>query len=145
MLSFRLRRQPRRIGGQKGEGRVLIVAVLGKIEVNTADQVPRRISVPKEVLDLASELGQLAAKGGIQFPPKGTKHRRRKILRSGHRGCVQHQRIQLRIGRRRNWSLRRRVRQMRLRAEARHIVRTELSPVGEDRGDRRACLSSPKL
>ena len=69
MLSFRLRRQPRRIGGQKGEGRVLIVAVLGKIEVHTADQVPRGITALKEVLDLASELGQLAAKGVIQFLP----------------------------------------------------------------------------
>jgi hypothetical protein len=40
-----LRREFRRVGGHKGEWRIRIATVLGKIEMHAADQVPGRVQL----------------------------------------------------------------------------------------------------
>ena len=42
VLRLRVRRQPRRVRREEGERRLVVLAVLGEVEVDAADQVPRR-------------------------------------------------------------------------------------------------------
>ena len=46
VLRARLGGEPGRVGGQEGERRVGVAAVLGEVEVHAPDQVPGRDSAP---------------------------------------------------------------------------------------------------
>src|SRR5262249_53729294 len=49
VLGLALRRQPARVRGQKGERCVRVLAVLGQVEVDAADEVPRRVEGFQEI------------------------------------------------------------------------------------------------
>ena len=84
MLGLGIRRQPRGIGGEKGERRIRVFAIFGQIEVHAADQVPRRVPALQEVLYPAFRLCQFDAECGVQFLPEGAKDLRGQILRASH-------------------------------------------------------------
>ena len=44
VLCLALRRQPGGVGGEQGEGILLVLAVLGQMNVNAADEVPGRVA-----------------------------------------------------------------------------------------------------
>ena len=145
MLSLRIRRQPRGVGGQKSERRIRIFAVLGQIEVHPADQVPRRVPALQEFLYPALRLRQFDAECGIQFLPEGTKDLRAQILRASHRRGSQNQPVQLRGGRRRDRHFPRRGIGIRVRTKGGHVPCAEFSPVGEDRRNRASGFSRSEL
>ncbi len=70
MLRLGVRREPRGVGRQKRKGRLRIVAVFGQIEVDAADQVPRRVAALQELLHAAFGLRQFDAEGGVQSLPE---------------------------------------------------------------------------
>ena len=82
MLGLGVRREPRGVGGEKGERRVRVLAVLGEIEVHAADQVPRRVPALQEVLYPAFRFRQFDAERSVQFLPESAKDLRGQILRA---------------------------------------------------------------
>ena len=132
MLGFGVRREPRGVGCEKSEGRLLVFAVFGKIEVHAADQVPRGIAALQEFLDRAFRLGQLDGESRVHFLPESLKDLCRQIFRARHRRRRQGQRLQLRIGGAGTRTFAASVADVRLGAEGRHIPCAEFSPVGED-------------
>src|SRR5713226_8231654 len=58
MLSLAVRRQPARVGGQEGEGKLLVPAVFGQVEVHPSQEVPDRVQALQEVLDGGLGLGE---------------------------------------------------------------------------------------
>src|SRR5580704_7585585 len=79
-------REPCRIGGEKSEWGVRVLAVLGKIEVNAANQVPCRIPPLQEILHTTFRFGQLDPERRIEFLPQSVEDCRRQIFRAGQRG-----------------------------------------------------------
>ena len=55
VLRPRLRRQPWRVGREEREGRLGVLPVLGKIEIDSADQVPGRMARLQEILHRHAE------------------------------------------------------------------------------------------
>ena len=60
VLGLAVRREPAGVGREKGEGRLLVLAVLGEVEVHPPDEVPGRVQALEEVLDRGLRLGELA-------------------------------------------------------------------------------------
>ncbi len=58
MLCLAVARQAAGVGGQKRERCFLVLAVLGQVEVNAADEIPGWVKVFEEVLDRRTRLLQ---------------------------------------------------------------------------------------
>src|SRR6516225_4498215 len=99
----------------------------------------------QEVLDRASRLRELDGKSLVHLLPERLENLDGQVLRARHRGRCQGQRLQLPYGWCRNMSLRGICREVRERAEGRHIPRAKFSPVREYRRKRDADLARPKL
>ena len=78
-------RKARGVGREEGEGRLLVLAVLGEIEVDPADQVPGGMTALEEFLQRERGLGQLGVKRHIHAAPKTGEHLHRQIFRADHR------------------------------------------------------------
>ena len=70
VLGFRMRRQPVRVRCKKGEWRLGIIPILGEIEVNAADEVPRRILTLEEFFERDLRLEQFSSKSLVDFIPE---------------------------------------------------------------------------
>ena len=70
MLSLGMCREPRCVGSKKGEGRGLILAVVGKIKMDAADQVPRRITPFQKFFNPTFCFPQFGSKRSVQRMPK---------------------------------------------------------------------------
>ena len=57
-----LRRQVSRVGRQKRERRFIIPAVLGEVEVDAADEMPRRALTLEKLLDRPLRFGEFGSK-----------------------------------------------------------------------------------
>jgi hypothetical protein len=57
VLGLAVRREPARVGSEEGEGRLLVLAVLGEVVVHPPDDVPGRIHALEEFLDRGTGLG----------------------------------------------------------------------------------------
>ena len=62
VLRLGLRRQLGRVGRQKRERRLIIPAVLGEVEVDAADEMPRRVLALEKLLDRRLRFGELGSK-----------------------------------------------------------------------------------
>ena len=133
MLRLGLRRQPRRIGREKCERGIGILAVLGKVEMHAAHQVPGRIAPLQELLHAAFGFGQLDCKGRVQFLPQSLKHCGRQILGAGHRRRCQRNALQFFGGGGRNAHT---PGVLLLGAERGHVARAEFAPIGVHRRQR---------
>ena len=67
VLRLRVRRQPRRIRGQKRERRRSIRPVLGEVEVNAADQSPGRTLLREKILRRLVGLRELGVKRRVEL------------------------------------------------------------------------------
>src|SRR5437870_7942995 len=85
MLRPGLRRQVGRVGCQKRERRFIIPAVLGEVEVDAADKMPRRAPTLEKLLDRHLRFGELGSKRGSDLSPERFKDRGRDVLGAGHR------------------------------------------------------------
>ncbi len=61
MLSPGLRRQARRVSGEKGERGFRIAAIFGQVEMHPAYQIPGRVTALEEFLQRAAGFGKLGA------------------------------------------------------------------------------------
>ena len=88
-----------RVGREKGERRVRILAILGQIEMHAADQVPRRVATLQKLLDVRIWIRQAR----VEMRASNSRHKPRgrrpvKILRSGHRRRRQRDPLHLFLG-----------------------------------------------
>ena len=142
--------RPVRVGGQEGERRVGVLAVLGQVEVHAADGVPGGVELPQRVLDgslrggkaLANRIADRAPQVPKDVRRSGTR-RRPLAARPRPRPRVQHRSGQgsaagfdtppgapAVLG---------------LSAERVDVSRREVAPVGERRGKRRLDLAGAEL
>ena len=63
VLGLAVRREPGGVGREEGEGRLLVLAVLGEVEVHPAHDVPGRVQALEEVLDRGLRFGLLGGEG----------------------------------------------------------------------------------
>lgn len=145
MLRFGVRREARGVRCEKGERRFLIPAVLGKIEVHAADQVPGGISPFEKFLDRKPRLAQLQMKCRVELFPQFAQDGRGQILGAGHRGRRRTERFQLLGGQRGNLHLRALRFGFGKRTQCGHIARAEFPPITEDGWQRRRDLFGAEL
>ena len=147
MLWCAVGRQPVRVGGEKRERRLRILAVLGEVEVHAPHRVPRRVEASQRLLDRCLRCGEVRAEGCTERRPETAQHIRRQVLRARHRRSGGDDVIEVGLGR---WgrfgggglSGGRRHARVRLGAERCHEPCGEVAPVGErrrERGDNLAC------
>src|SRR5206468_8247101 len=80
-----LRRQVGRVGCQKRERRFIIPAVLGEVEVDAADEMPRRAPTLEKLLDRRLRFGELGSKRISDLSPESFEDRGRDVLGASHR------------------------------------------------------------
>jgi hypothetical protein len=129
VLRLAVRRQPAGVGGQEGERRLLVLAVLGQVEVHPADHVPGRVELLEELGHRGLRLGALALECLLEIAPQRGQHLTRQVLRPRHDRRRGGQRLQLRVGRRRH--LGSPAVHIGNRAQAGDVARAELAPVRE--------------
>ena len=84
MLGPRLGRQARGVGGQEGKGPFRVAAVLGQIEVDTADQIPGRVQRLEESLQISSGCCECRGKCGAKLGPQPTQDFGGQVFRPRH-------------------------------------------------------------
>jgi hypothetical protein len=126
--------EPRGVGGEEREGRLLVAAVLGEVEVDAADQVPGRALRVEEVLERLARGGVGRAQRVAELGPQRGERVGGDVLAASHRRRGARQLGQL--------GERRRDRRRRLGAGAdrRDVARGEVAPEAERRRQRRADL-----
>ena len=70
VLRLGVRRQLRRVGRQKRERRVIVPAVLGEVEMDAADEMPRRVLALEKRLDRRLRFGELGSKRRGDLSPE---------------------------------------------------------------------------
>ena len=125
MLGLGLRRQLRRVGCQESEGRIRVLAILGKIKMHPPHQIPCRIPPSQEFLDVTLRLGQLDAERRVELLPRGPHDLGGQVLNAYHRGRGPDDAFQFVAGGWRNGS-------RFLSAYRRHVVGSEVTPISED-------------
>lgn len=133
VLGLTVRREPTGVGRQEGEGRLLVAAVFGEVEVDAPDETPGRAEAPEEVLE--AELGRalLVGEGHFELSPERRQDRGCEVLGPGHHRSSGCERLEL-VGS----GLRRRDELLGsidclAGAERGHESGAELPPVAEDR------------
>ena len=133
------------VGGDEGEGRLVVLAVQGEVEVDAAHEVPRRAEAPEQFLRAEPGARPLVVEGGADLLPQRLEDRGAEVLRARHRRRGRGQR-QERLARRRGSvpapASRRRLRG---RAERVHEEGAQLAPIREHGGQRRADLAGAEL
>ena len=140
MLRLAFGRKAGRVGRQKREWRILVPAVLGKIEVHAAHQVPGGMTALEELLNGEPGLGQLGIEGLADSPPQVCQYGGRQVFRAGHgRSCCGHP-LQRTVAGCRYTGLSPRVADPGQGAKRRHVVGAEFPPVGKHRRQHRTNL-----
>ena len=91
VLRARLGGELRRVGGEEGERRVGVAAVLRQIEVHAADQVPGRIQPLEKALQVGLCRGKRRGQRRGDLLPQRAQHVRRQVFRARHHRRRQHQ------------------------------------------------------
>ena len=134
MLGPGLRGQLGRVGRQKRERRLIIAAVLGEVEVNAADQMPRRALTLEKLLDRRLRFGELGSKRLSGLGPERLEYRGREVLGAGHRRRGRGECVEFSNRGRGYW---RHVRvEIGMRANGRDQPRGKVAPVAEVRRKR---------
>ena len=102
MLGPRLGRQARGVGGQEGKRPFRVAAVLGQIEVDTADQIPGRVQRLEESLQISSGCGECRGKRGAEIGPQPTQDIGGQVFRPRHHRGRQDECGEFGLGRRGN-------------------------------------------
>ncbi len=80
-----------RVGRHEGEGLFGVAAVLGKVEMHAADQIPCWVQGIEEALQAGAGGGERFGEGQRQFIPQRQQDRLGQVFRAGHHGGGQHQ------------------------------------------------------
>src|SRR5262245_51567672 len=92
-----------RVGSEKSEWELVILSVLGKIEMNATDEIPRRILCFQKLFDRSFGLRQFQSKRGVHISPERFEDGRGEIFGACHGGRCKHQRIEVGAWRSRDW------------------------------------------
>ncbi len=129
VLRLGLRRQLRRVGRKKRERRISVSTVFGEVEVDAADQVPRRVPAMQKLLDGRLRFSELGSKRLSDFIPERLENRGRQVLGAVHGRRGRGECLELTERGRRD---RRLVRiEIGMRADGRDQPRGEVAPVAE--------------
>lgn len=102
MLGLGMDRKLCRVRCQKRERCGFIFTVFSKVEVDPADEVPRRMTPPQEILNRALRFRELDQERLVQFSPQRSKCAGAEILRAGHHRRCQGQPLKFLIRRQRD-------------------------------------------
>jgi hypothetical protein len=127
MLRLGLRRKTRGVGGQKRERGIGVPAVLRKVEMHAAHQVPGGVAALQKILHAALGFGQLHTESRVQLLPQSFQHRGRQVLRPHHERRRQRHPLQFFVRRGRH------AHALLLRAQRSDVARAEFAPPGEHR------------
>ncbi len=94
VLRLAVGRDARGVGGEKGERRLRVLAVLREIEMDPANQIPDRMTCLEKFLERAFRCDKFIAQGGIEIGPKRGQHFGRQILHARHRRGIGDQGIE---------------------------------------------------
>ena len=84
VLGLAVRREAVGVGREESEGRLLVLAVLGEVEVHLAHDVPGRVQAPEEVLDRGLRFGLLGGEGLACFRPEREHDGGCQVFGAGH-------------------------------------------------------------
>ena len=129
----RARRELRRIRREERERRLFVDAVLGKIEMDAADEIPCGAAALEKRLERFARFGELGVKRRVELVPQRFEHIGGDILRAAHRrdgGC---KRRQLFRRRRRNACRSAILLDARVHAHRAHVACGEVAPVAQVR------------
>lgn len=142
MLRFAMRGKPIGVGCEEGEGRLLVLAIDGQVEVHAPDDVPHRIQSFEEVLNAIPGFAQLDGESRTDFAPECAQYVRRQILGTRHHRSGEGERGKIFLGR--GQQLRAPLRRVWSGAQRRDVAAAELPPPGEDRRQNLPDLSGPE-
>ena len=143
VLRLPLRRQPGGVGGEEGEGKLLVLAVLGQMDVNAADEIPGRVARLQEDAERLARGLQFGVQRGVELLPQPLQHPGRQVFRPVHRRRRPRQRLQLASIRRRH-TPRQVLRYLGQRAQRGQVAHGQIPPPRDHRRQGRADVFSAK-